>query len=76
MLKTETNHLKEINEHYKIEIKNTNINYAKDKAELFENLEAKTIEVQKIEKTHNILKDLYETQILLQKHLKLFSNQY
>ena len=58
MLKTETNHLKEINEHYKNEIKNTNINYAKDKAELLEHLEAKTIEVKKIENTHNILKDL------------------
>ena len=68
VLKTEANFLKELNEHHKIEMKNTNIEHAKGKAELHKNLEAKTNELEKIENTHNILKDLYEAQ-----HKKCFN---
>ena len=50
-LKTETKHLNEINEHFKTESKNNNTNYAKDKAELLETLEAKTTKANKIERS-------------------------
>ena len=49
------------------EIKNNDMNHAKDRAKLIETLEAKYDEARKIENTHNILKDLYENQ-----HTKYF----
>ena len=54
MLKTETNYL--INEHLKVEIIRTNMNYAKDRAELSETFEGKPNKANQIEKTYNILK--------------------
>ena len=62
MLKLEIFHLKNINEHYKNENKDIEINFAKEREKLSESIESQKVESVKLERTHHILKDLYETQ--------------
>ena len=59
VLKSETNHIKEKTDQFKTEIKNNDMNHAKDRANLIETL---SDEARKIENTYNILKGLYENQ--------------
>ena len=61
-LKVETNDLKNIIDHYKIDNREIKIYSAKEKIELTNTIETQKVEKEKLDKTHRILKDLYEKQ--------------
>ena len=63
VLKEEVNHVKEINCHYQNETKVINITVAKDKTKYTDIIKSKNAEIEKIKRTHDILKDLYEKQL-------------